>query len=108
MIPQKPLVSDFENNLTLRNYYTLLESTGKAFHDDGIGIDRTEYNNDYSLVAFDLTPDLQEDVIKKGNARLELKFSRGLNGPVIAIVYAEFDATIKIDKNQAVMTQFYS
>jgi len=33
MIPQKPLTSDFENHNTLWNYFTLLESTGKAFRD---------------------------------------------------------------------------
>jgi len=111
MIPQKPLVSDFEKNTTLRNYFMLLESTGKSFNDAGIGIDRSEYNNGYSLLAFDLTPNLQEDgcyhLIKKGNARLELKFNAPLDTPVNVIVYAEFDSAIKVDKNRAVMTNFY-
>ena len=112
MIPQKALDSNFEQGSTLRNYFTLLESTGKSFRDDGIAFDRAEYNNGYSLVAFDLTPNLKEDgcyhLIKKGNVRLELKFSEGLNVPVNVIVYAEFDSTIKIDRSRSVMTQFYS
>lgn len=112
MIPQKALDSNFQNGSTLRNYFTLLESTGKAFRNDGIAIDRTEYNNGYSLVSFDLTPIQEEDgcyhLIKKGNARLELKFSQGLDRPVNVIVYAEFDSTIKIDRSRAVLTQFYS
>lgn len=60
MVPQKPLVSNFPNNLTLRNYFTLLESTGKAFRDSGVDITRDEYNNGYSLLAFDLSPDLED------------------------------------------------
>jgi len=39
----------------------LLESTEKLFHAAGIRINRLEYNNGYSLLAFDLTPNLQED-----------------------------------------------
>ena len=112
MLPQKPLISDFKNNQTLRNYFTLFESTGKAFRDAGVGIDRLEYANGYSLMAFDLTPNLDEDgcfhLLKKGNIRLELKFDQPLDKPVNVIVYAEFDATLKIDKNRAVLPNFYS
>lgn len=111
-LPQKPLVSDFDQNSTLRNYFALLESTGKVFNNGGLDIDRTEYENGYSLLAWDLTPDLDESgcfhVIKKGNVRLELKFGTGLTAPVNAVVYAEYDSTVKIDKNRAVLTNFYA
>jgi hypothetical protein len=112
MIPQKPIVCDFEKGNTLRNYFTLLESTGKVFVDDGLDIDRTEYENGYSLIAFDLTPDLSENgcyhLIKKGNIRLELKFDEALEQPVNLIIYSEFDSSISIDKNRAVITNFYT
>ena len=112
MVPQKPLVSDFANGQYLRNYFSLFESTGKAFKDAGIGIDRIEYANGYSMLAFDLTPDLDESgcfhVLKKGNIRFEAKFDKALEEPVNVVVYAEHDATIKIDKNRAVLPNFYS
>lgn len=112
LVPMKPLSSDFPNNNTLRNYFTLFDATGKAFKDEGTDITRTEYEQGYSLVAFDLTPDLQENgcfhLIKKGTIRLELKFSQALAGPVNVIVYGEFDSVIKIDKNRSVITDFYN
>ena len=111
MLPQKPLISDFANGLTLRNYFTLLESTGKSFQDSGLDITRTEYNQGYALLAFDLSPDLEDTgcyhLIKKGNIRLELKFSAGLAAPVNVIVYSEFDSKISIDKNRAVLMDYF-
>ena len=111
MLPQKPLISDFANGLTLRNYFTLLESTGKSFQDSGLDITRTEYNQGYALLAFDLSPDLEDTgcyhLIKKGNIRLELKFSAGLAAPVNVIVYSEFDSKISIDKNRAVLIDYF-
>ena len=82
MIPQRPLISDFTNNNTLRNYLNLLESVGKVFINNAIGIDRSEYEEGYSLLAFDLTPYLSESgcyhVIRKGNIWLGLKFGTAL------------------------------
>ena len=111
-VPQKPLVSDFSNSSSLRQYFNLLESTGKVFNNGGLDIDRSDYENGYTLLAFDLTPDLDEagcyHIIKKGNIRLEIKFGQGLDQPTNVVVYSEFDSAIKIDKNRAVLTNFFS
>ena len=111
MIPQKPLVTDFASNNTLRSYFMLLESTGHVFNNTGIDIDRRDFENGYTLLAFDLTPDLDETgcyhVLKKGTARLELKFSRALAEPVNVIVFSEFDSVIKIDKNRQVFSNYF-
>jgi len=110
--PQKPLISDFANHNTLRNYFMLLESTGKVFNNGGIDINRTDYEQGYSILAFDLTPDLDESgcyhILKKGNIRLELKFDQALDQPINVIVYSEFDSAVKIDKNRAVLTNFFA
>ena len=70
MVPQKPLVSDFHTGDTLRNYFMLLESTGHVFNNTGIDINRNDFNSGYTLLAFDLTPDLDETgcyhIVKKG------------------------------------------
>lgn len=113
LVPQKPLSSDFANHNTLRNYFSLYDATGKAFKDQGTDISRSEYEQGYSLIAFDLTPDLMDGdncyhVIKKGNIRLELKFSQALPNPVNVVVYGEYDSAIKIDKNRSVITDFYN
>lgn len=112
MVPQKPLISDFENGNTLRNYFSLLESTGHVFNNSGIDINRDDYNKGYTLLGFDFTPDLDESgcyhILKKGVIRIEVKFSTQLTEPVNLICYSEFDAAIKIDKNRSVITNFYS
>jgi hypothetical protein len=112
MIPQKPLQPSFTKSLSLRNYFTLVESTGKAFSDIGIDIDRSEYEGGYALLVFDLTPGMDPDhcfhIPKTGTIRSELKFSTALTEPVNVILYAEFDSSIHIDKNRAVMTNYYS
>lgn len=111
MVPQKPLMSEFGNHMSLRSYFTLLESTGKSFTDEGIDITRDDYEKGYAMLAFDLSPDLEDNgcyhLIKKGNIRLELKFETGLTTPVNVVVYSEFDSSIKIDKNRQVMMDYY-
>ncbi|XP_067941917.1 uncharacterized protein F54H12.2-like [Watersipora subatra] len=110
MVPQKPLVSNFTNGETLRNYFMLLQSTGHIFNNGGVDFDRSDFNQGYTLLAFDLTPDQDESgcyhVLKKGSIRLELKFASALTEPVNIIVFAESDAAIKIDKNRQVLTNF--
>ena len=110
-VPQKPYTLDFKNHRTLRSYYAILESTGQIYKDDGIDISREDFDKGYSILTWDLTPDLGESgcyhVIKTGNIRLELQFDTALDQPINAIVYAEYGGYIKIDKNRSVMTQFH-
>ena len=53
-------------------YYSLFTGTNKTGRDEGIYLNRYEYDNGYTLFAFDLTPDLSADgghlnLIKEGN-----------------------------------------
>lgn len=90
----------------------MLESAGKVFNNDGLNINRSDYENGYSLLTFDQTPDLDESdchhVIKKSKIRLELKFDHGPDQPIDVIVYSELDSAIKIGKNRAVLTNFFT
>jgi hypothetical protein len=112
LLPRHGLNSNFEQNDILQNYFTLFQSTGRAFTDRGLDITREDYPKGYTLLCFDLTPDLEENscyhLIKKGGIRLEMKFARGLSTHLNIIVYAEYDSNIKIDKNRMVMTNFYA
>lgn len=112
LLPRQGLNSNFAENNTLQNYFTLFQSTGRAFNDKGLDISREEYDKGYSLICFDLTPDLEESgcyhLLNKGSIRLDMKFAEGLASHINVIVYAEYDNNIKIDKNRMVMANFYA
>ena len=109
-IPSKPLQPDFDNDLYTRSYVSLFTGTGLMSQDQGNDISWEEYGNGYTLFAFDLTPDLSDsghfNIVKQGNLRLELHFKTQLPYTVNAIVYAEFDNVIEIDKSRNVLFDF--
>ena len=109
-IPSKPLQPDFDNNLYTRSYVSLFTGTGLMSQDQGNHISWEDYGKGYTLFAFDLTPDLSDgghfNVIKQGNLRLELHFQAQLEESVNAIVYAEFDNVIEIDKARNVVFDY--
>ena len=88
-------------------YQTLFSGTGRLFADSGIDIDRTEYIRGYSLLAFDLTPDLCStsdhfNQKQKGNVTLEIQFTKGLPNAINLIVFAEFESIVEIDYSRHV------
>ena len=109
-IPSKPLQPDFDHDMYTRSYVSLFTGTGLMSQDRGNHIDWEDFANGYTLFAFDLTPDLSDSghfsVVKQGNLRLELHFKTQLPQTVNAIVYAEFDNIIEIDKARNVLFDF--
>ena len=108
--PLKPMKPVFPNQ-SLHSYMSLLTGTGKWGKDEGIGIDRTEYNDGYTFFAWDLTPDLSEgddhfQLKRNTSVRLEMTFGTPLPRPVNIIVYAEFENMIMIDADRNVTTNF--
>ena len=88
-------------------YQTLFSGTGRLFADSGIDIDRSEYIRGYSVLAFDLTPDLCStsdhfNQKQKGNVTLEIQFTRGLPNAINLIVFAEFESIVEIDYSRHV------
>jgi len=61
-----------------------------VFNKGGIDIDREEYEKGYSLMAFDLTLDLDLStcfhLIKRGMIRLEVKFPKALDAPCYIVI----------------------
>ena len=109
-VPSKPLQPDFEKENHMRSYVSLFSGTGLMCRDQGNDISRDEYGNGYTLFAFDLTPDLSDaghfQLVKHGNLRLELHFKTQLPVTVNAIVYAEFENVIEIDKARNVLFDY--
>ncbi|XP_070546113.1 uncharacterized protein F54H12.2-like [Ptychodera flava] len=113
-IPSKPLKMDFTRaggQSFLMAYYSLFTGTNKMGRDEGIDINRYEYDNGYTLFAFDLTPDLSADgghlnLIKEGNLGIELQFRQALPNTVNLLVYGELDNVIEIDRDRNILFDF--
>lgn len=116
MIPFQPLTLKLAR-ASERNYMeafqTLFSGTGRLFADSGIDIDRTEYNQGYALVAFDITPDLCStsdhfNQKQKGNVALEIQFNTGLPNAINLIVFGEFESIVEIDYSRHVTFDYTS
>ena len=113
-IPSKPLKLNFTEpagNSYIMAYYTLFAGTNKTGRDEGNSISRQDYNNGYTLFAFDLTPDLSADgghlnLIKEGNLGLEIQFGQALPNTVNLLMYGELDNLIEIDRDRNVLFDF--
>ena len=106
----KPLTPDFTNNRFIAAYMSLFIATGKYQKDEGTDISREDYSGGYALYCFDLSPDMAENdhfnLTKEGNVRLEGRFSVALPNTVNAVVYAEFENIIEIDRNKNVIFDY--
>ena len=75
-------------------------------------IKRKNWPRGYSLFAFDLTLEYDNDdhypLIKHGNLRLEMKFNQALATTINIIVYAEFDNIVEISGNHSIQFDYQS
>ncbi|XP_070546920.1 uncharacterized protein [Ptychodera flava] len=113
-VPSKPLKLDFTkagSQSFIMAYYSLFTGMNKIGLDEGININRYEYENGYTLFAFDLTVDLSADgghlnLVKEGNLGIELQFRQALPNTVNLLVYGELDNVIEIDRDRNVLFDF--
>ncbi len=81
-------------------YHTLFTGLNKQNKDNTGIISRSDYRQGYTLMCFDLTPDLCDfghfNLQKTGNLRLELQFAEGLEETINVVVYAEFENVIEV------------
>lgn len=106
----RPLDLNFAESQYVSAYMTLFSGTGKQFKDEGNHISRYDFPNGYAIYAFDLTPDMAEDdhfnLIKQGNVRIDARFAYGLPNTINAIIYAEFENIIEIDRSRNVIFDY--
>ena len=112
-IPTKPFVCDFPNHQFIRAYNSLFEGCNINHDDIGNNITREAYANGYALVAVDLTPDLSASeshisMPRTGSLRIEVHFEEALAQSITAVIFSEFNATIEIDKNRNIITDYSS
>lgn len=106
----KAIDCDFEHHQSLAGYLSLFAGSGKYRRDEGLDIDREEYERGYTLFAYDLSPDLSEEgyfnLIKEGSIRVELKFQDALPNTINVIAYAEFESVIEINREKQVLIDY--
>jgi hypothetical protein len=106
----KAIECDFENHQSLAGFLSLFAGSGKYRRDEGLDIDRQQYEKGYTLFAYDLSPDLSEEgyfnLAKEGSIRVELKFAQALPNTVNVIAYAEFESIIEINREKQVLIDY--
>lgn len=107
-IPNQVLEADFSSGVYTRLYRTLFTGTGIHHHDRGHQITRKAFAAGFFLLAFDLTTDGAaydscRSLLNQGTIRIDARFKEPLEKTVTCIVYAEYDATMEIDKNRNIL-----
>lgn len=106
-----PLKPNFTSKLYVSSYNTLFTNTGINFSDSGSDISREEYANGYNMSVFDLTSDITAHEAhwgaqSSGSLRIEVQFEKSLTSPITAIVFAEFNNLIEIDKHRQITLDY--
>ncbi|XP_035696847.1 uncharacterized protein F54H12.2-like [Branchiostoma floridae] len=105
-VPHKALTPNFAEGQFVRSYMNLFGTTGKQGQDSGNLIARSDYDKGFTVWCYDLSPDLcglggdHFNIIRQGNLRLELHFAQALDQTVVAVVLAEFDNLLEIDRQR--------
>ena len=109
-IPNRALTPDFANGNFVRAYETLFSGLGIRNEDKAVDIRRVEYAQGYTLYILRLCagePDsIAYDLVQNGTVRLEMKFETPLPTTVTALVYAEYDNIIEIDRDRNVILDY--
>lgn len=108
--PTNPIRPSFDTNDSVEAFQTLFNGTGIRDDNRSLAIDRVSYQNGYTLYLINLSPgepdSMASDLVQRGNVRLELKFKTPLAKTVTAIVYAEFQDQIEIDRDRNIIAEF--
>ena len=109
-VPTKPFQPCFEDGNCVREYMSLVQTTGKHMKDRALLINREDYARGYTLFAFDLTPDQEGgdhySLVKTGNLRAEFRFGTALADTINMIVYGVFDNVIEINHRRNVLFDY--
>lgn len=105
--PNKALEPDYENKRYMDCYHSLYDGIGMTNEDRTLAISRDDYRLGYALYIIRITPGEPNcyayELTQKGNIRLEMKFSKPLNENVTAIIYADYDDQLEIDRDRNVL-----
>jgi hypothetical protein len=106
----KPFELDYSKDKFTRAYHSLFTAVSGDIRDNGLDITKHDYKNGNCLYAFDLSADLCNsdhfNLVKIGNSRLEIDFSKGVSDNVTVVVYLEYENIIEINKNRKILFDY--
>ena len=113
-VETEPIEFDYTASppISARGYQSFFKDLGIHYFDRGHQITKKLYDNGYFIIASDLTSDRAQEagacgnLLNQGTVRIEARFSKPLPGTITCLVYCEYDAGIKIDKDRNVYTNF--
>ena len=109
--PAKPFQPDFRNGLYTREFFQLIQATGRQLKDREIAINHKEFGDGYALFCFNLEADegcgQHVSLVRTGNVRLEARFRAALATTVNLICYAVYDSVIEISNRRQVLLDYY-
>ena len=112
--PRAPYTPDFENELFMREYYSCLQTFNQDTISPVFTLSMEDYLESRAFFCYNFAPDLSDgygvggylNLIKSGSLGMHVRFTKQTPEPYIAIVFAEFDNLIQIDKNNQVTTDY--
>jgi hypothetical protein len=101
---------DFPKDKFTRAYHSLFTAVGGEVGDNGLDLTKEDYKNGNCLYAFDLSADLCNgdhfNLVRIGNTRLEIDFSKGVPDNLTVVVYFEYENIIEINKNRKILFDY--
>lgn len=111
-VPNDPIEMDFTSGTNYaRAYSTIFSANGILHTSQGNLISKEMFKSGYFMLAFDLTPDASSSescmsLTNQGNLRLEARFAAALTSTITCLLYLEYDASLEIDKNRNIITNY--
>ena len=106
----KPLEINIGRRQFLSAYWGLQNALGYVYKNDSCSITKSEYDNGYFLLTFDLTATLCNgtymDPVETGIVDIELKFGAALPETVTVVVYSQYENMITINNARKAVGNF--
>ena len=99
-IPFKAFQPQFNQGVSVRDFYNMFVATGRHLADLPLSIDRQNFERGYSLFVFNLNPGEESDALSRvsnGALRLEMRLRQPLPNTVTLVVYTCYDFILEID-----------
>lgn len=105
--PTRPFTPNFGKGFCTREYLAFLQAIGQTGTDAYTSISYADFQKDRMIIAQNFSAGLSHgfdgfgllDHTKEGNMQIQLRFDEPLTEPIKAIIYAEYDVCVEIDKD---------